>query len=88
MDQIEFLNAYIQRMLALNSELTNKNVMIETRFMLLEKKYNELAEAYNATVQKQEPPVDTEALVEEPKQEEKKTKSTKEDDQFWIHAAL
>jgi hypothetical protein len=80
MDQIEFLNAYIQRMLALNSELTNKNVMIETRFMLLEKKYNELAEAYNATVQKQEPPVDTEALVEQPKQEEKITKSTKKDD--------
>ena len=53
MDQLEFLNAYIQRMLALNSELTNKNVMIETRFMLLEKKYNELAETYNAMVQKQ-----------------------------------
>ena len=81
MDQIEFLNAYIQRMLALNSELTNKNVMIETRFMLLEKKYNELAEAYNATVQKQEPPVDAEALVEQPKQEEKITKSTKKDDE-------
>ena len=83
MDQQEFLNAYIQRMLALNSELTNKNVMIETRFMLLEKKYTELAEAYNAMVLKYEPPVDTEAPIEQPKQEEKTTKSTKkEDDQF------
>jgi len=83
MDQIEFLNAYIQRMLALNSELTNKNVMIETRFMLLEKKYTELAETYNAMVLKHEPQVDTEAPIEQPKQEEKTTKSTKkEDDQF------
>lgn len=83
MDQQEFLNAYIQRMLALNSELTNKNVMIETRFMLLEKKYTELAEAYNAMVLKYEPPVDTEAPIEQPKQEGKTTKSTKkEDDQF------
>lgn len=82
MDQQEFLNAYIQRMLALNSELTNKNVMIETRFMLLEKKYTELADAYNALVQKYEPPVNTETPTEEPKQEEKITKSTKKDDQF------
>ena len=81
MDQIEFLNAYIQRMLALNSELTNKNVMIETRFMLLEKKYNDLAEAYNAMVSKYEPPVNTEASTEEPKQEEKITKSIKKDDE-------
>lgn len=60
MDQQEFLNAYIQRMLALNSELTNKNVMIETRFMLLEKKYTELVEKYNAMVLKYEPPINTE----------------------------
>lgn len=38
----EFLNAYIQRMVALNADLTNKNVMLETRLVLLEKKYNEL----------------------------------------------
>ena len=82
MDQQEFLNAYIQRMLALNSELTNKNVMIETRFMLLEKKYTELSEAYNAMVQKYEPPVTNETPTEEPVQEEKITKSTKKDDQF------
>lgn len=82
MDQQEFLNAYIQRMLALNSELTNKNVMIETRFMLLEKKYTELAEAYNAMVQKYEPPATNETPTEEPSQEEKITKSTKKDDQF------
>lgn len=55
MDTNEFVNAYIQRMLALNSDLTNKNVMIETRYMLLEKKYNELAQSYNAMVEKYEP---------------------------------
>lgn len=47
----EFVNAYIQRMLALNNDLTNKNVMLETRIVLLEKKYNELLEAYNVLQQ-------------------------------------
>lgn len=78
-DQNEFINAYIQRMLALNSELTNKNVMLETRYSLLEKKFNELAEQYNAMVLKYEPPVDTEA-VSEP--EQKTTKSSKKEDSF------
>lgn len=55
MDTNEFVNAYIQRMLALNNDLTNKNVMLETRHMLLEKKYNELAQAYNMLVEKYEP---------------------------------
>lgn len=56
MDTNEFVNAYIQRMLALNNDLTNKNVMLETRYMLLEKKYNELAQAYNTMVEKYEVP--------------------------------
>lgn len=77
MDQQEFLNAYIQRMLALNSELTNKNVMIETRYMLLEKQYTELVEKYNAMVLKYEPPVDTEGDRTTPEQ----PKSSK-DEQF------
>ncbi len=72
MDQQEFLNAYIQRMLALNNELTNKNVMIETRYMLLEKQYNILTEAYNALVAKYEPAVNTEGTTE---QEEAKDNS-------------
>ena len=57
MDTNEFVNAYIQRMLALNNDLTNKNVMLETRYMLLEKKYNELAQAYNVMVEKYEAPL-------------------------------
>lgn len=80
MDQQEFLNAYIQRMLALNSELTNKNVMLETRYMMLEKKHNELTEVYTqlvATHQK---------LIEDttPEQEETADTSTvkQEDEQF------
>ena len=77
-DQNEFINAYIQRMLALNSELTNKNVMLEARYALLEKKFNELAEQYNAMVLKYEPPVtnETPAPIEEP---ETKKKSSKEE---------
>jgi hypothetical protein len=54
-DQNEFINAYIQRMLALNSDLTNKNVMLETRYSLLEKKFNELALVYNTLKEKYEP---------------------------------
>lgn len=65
MDQQEFINAYIQRMLALNNELTNKNVMIETRYMLLEKQYTQLTEAYNALVAKYEPPVNTAESTED-----------------------
>jgi len=78
MDQQEFLNAYIQRMLALNSELTNKNVMIETRFMLLEKKYTELVEKYNAMVLKYEPPINTEGDRAVPLEQPKSSK----DEQF------
>lgn len=79
-DQNEFINAYIQRMLALNSELTNKNVMLETRYALLEKKFNELAEQYNAMVMKYEPPVNTDEVPsEEPKQTKK---SSNKEEQF------
>jgi hypothetical protein len=80
-DQNEFINAYIQRMLALNSELTNKNVMLETRYALLEKKFNEVAEQYNAMVLKYEPPaVNTVDPVQEP--EQKTTKTSKKEDSF------
>lgn len=82
MDQQEFINAYIQRMLALNNELTNKNVMVETRFMLLEKKYKELEEQHNALVAKlqEEAAVNTEALPEVA--EEQQALSLSEDDQY------
>lgn len=75
-DQNEFINAYIQRMLALNSDLTNKNVMLETRYALLEKKFNELAERYNAMVLKYEPPETNETPVVDSSQT---TKSSKEE---------
>ena len=38
----EFINTYVQRLLTVNSEMTNKCVMAETRLAILEKKYNEL----------------------------------------------
>lgn len=82
MDQQEFLNAYIQRMLALNSELTNKNVMIETRFMLLEKKYKELEEQNKALIaEKEAAAVNTTAEPEEAI-ETIETPSLSEDDQY------
>ena len=82
MDQQEFLNAYIQRMLALNSELTNKNVMVETRFMLLEKKYKELEEQNKALIaEKEAAAVNTEAEPEEAI-ETIETPSLSEDDQY------
>jgi hypothetical protein len=82
MDQQEFLNAYIQRMLALNSELTNKNVMIETRFMLLEKKYKELEEQNKALIaEKEAAAVNTTAEPEEAI-EPTETPSLSEDDQY------
>lgn len=82
MDQQEFLNAYIQRMLALNSELTNKNVMIETRFMLLEKKYKELEEQNKALIaEKEAAAVNTTAEPEEAI-ETLETPSLSEDDQY------
>lgn len=82
MDQQEFINAYIQRMLALNNELTNKNVMIETRFMLLEKKYKELEEQHITLVTKlqEAAAVNTAALQETVA--EQQPPSLTEDDQY------
>lgn len=53
MDQ-EFINVYIQRMLALNNELTNKNVMLETKLSIVEKRYAELLPLYESLKQQNE----------------------------------
>jgi hypothetical protein len=53
MDQ-EFINVYIQRMLALNSELTNKNIMLETKLSIVEKRYAELLPLYESLKQQHE----------------------------------
>lgn len=40
----DFLNAYISRMVTLNNELQNKNIMLEAKLSVVEQKYNQLLE--------------------------------------------
>lgn len=46
----DFVNTYIQKQSQLITELTQKNLMVETKLQLLEAKYAELAERFNALV--------------------------------------
>ena len=45
--EADFVNKFIQKQSQLLSELTNKNLMVETKLELLEVKYNELLTQYN-----------------------------------------
>lgn len=46
----EIINLYVQKQAQLITELTSKNLMVETRFEILEKRFKDLSEQHAALV--------------------------------------
>lgn len=52
--EAEFVNAYIERMLATIHDLTSKNILLETRVLFAEKKASELQTELDALKEAQD----------------------------------